>query len=89
MSKKVFSFRCALSLACCIGSMCIACGNLMSMNEEKVSLQRGLFLTSLSFVYFISLTDFLNHFLIDTIIGKNFRLKYKLLKSDIMDISNK
>lgn len=83
---------CVISLACCIGSFSIACGSLMAMGgtiHEKISFQRGLFLTSLSFVYFISLTDFFNKYFLETTSGRKFQKKYKLLVSDVLDITNK
>lgn len=92
MSGPSSSKGCVISLACCIGSFSIACGSLMAMGgtiHEKISFQRGLFLTSLSFVYFISLTDFFNKYFLETASGRKFQKKYQLLVSDVLDITNK
>uniref|UniRef100_A0A6B2EIQ0 TLC domain-containing protein n=1 Tax=Phlebotomus kandelakii TaxID=1109342 RepID=A0A6B2EIQ0_9DIPT len=79
-----------ISLACSIGSMGIAWGSLLSLNiSDRISLQRGVFLSSLGFVYFVSLTDFFNRFLLETTKGLQWRKKYHLMVSDVMDITNK
>lgn len=82
---------CMFALACSIGSMSVACGNLLSLNayNEKISFQRGMFITSLGFVYFISLTDFFNKYFLETASGMKFRQKYRLMISDVLDITNK
>lgn len=82
---------CYISLACSIGSISIACGSLLQLQSttERISIQRGLFLTSLGFLYFISLTDFFNKYLLETQQGIEFRKKYNLMVSDVMDITNK
>ncbi|XP_059610750.1 ceramide synthase [Phlebotomus argentipes] len=82
--------RIFISLACSIGSMGIAWGSLLSLNiSDRISLQRGVFLSSLGFVYFVSLTDFFNRFLLETTKGLQWRKKYHLMVSDVMDITNK
>ncbi|GAB0092952.1 uncharacterized protein DMENIID0001_080040 [Sergentomyia squamirostris] len=79
-----------ISLACSIGSMGIAWGSLLSLNiSDRISLQRGVFLSSLGFVYFVSITDFFNRFLLETGKGLQWRKKYHLMISDVMDITNK
>lgn len=82
---------CYFSLACSIGSIGIACGSLMQLSStsDRISLQRGLFLTSLGFIYFVSLTDFFNKYLLNTKQGDRIRKKYRLMVSDVMDITNK
>lgn len=82
---------CFISLAWSIGSVGIAWGSLMALASpyERLSVQRGIFLTSLGFVHFISLTDFFNKYLMETNSGKRFRQKYRLMVSDAMDITNK
>lgn len=82
---------CYLSLACSIGSISIACGSLLQIQNstDRISLQRGLFLTSMGFIYFISLTDFFNKYLLETPQGIKFRKKYRLMMSDVMEITNK
>lgn len=83
--------RCYVSLACSIGSISLACGSLFQIpnTTDRISLQRGLFLTSLGFIYFISLTDFCNKYLLETKHGIKFRKKYRLMVSDVMDMTNK
>ncbi|KAM8718438.1 hypothetical protein ACLKA7_001619 [Drosophila subpalustris] len=56
---------------------------------DRITLQRGLFLTSLGFIYFVSLTDFCNKYLLETKRGKQFRDKYRLMVSDVLEITNK
>lgn len=82
---------CYLSLACSIGSIGMACGSLMQLNStsDRISLQRGLFLISLGFIYFVSLTDFFNKYFLETRHGIEIRKKYRLMVSDAMDITNK
>ncbi len=85
------SSGCMFALACSIGSMSVACGNLLTLTayNEKISFQRGMFITSLGFVYFISLTDFFHKYFMETASGMKFRQKYRLMTSDILDITNK
>ncbi|ALC48804.1 CG17841, partial [Drosophila busckii] len=82
---------CYFSLACSIGSMSLACGSLWQIpnTTDRITLQRGLFLTSLGFIYFISLTDFCNKYLLETARGQHFRRKYRLMVSDVLEITNK
>ncbi|EDW06827.1 ceramide synthase [Drosophila mojavensis] len=82
---------CYFSLACSIGSMSLACGSLWQIpnTTDRITLQRGLFLTSLGFIYFISLTDFCNKYLLETKRGQQFRNKYRLMISDVLEITNK
>lgn len=83
--------RCYVSLACSIGSISLALGSLFQIpnTTDRISTQRGLFLTSLGFIYFISLTDFCNKYLLETKQGIKFRKKYRLMMSDVMDMTNK
>ena len=85
------SNSCYMSLAASIGSIGLACGSLMQVpnTTDRISMQRGLFLTSLGFIYFISLTDFCNKYLLQTKHGIQFRKKYRLMMSDVMEITNK
>lgn len=85
------SCGCYFSLACSIGSMSLACGSLWNIpnTTDRLSLQRGLFLTSLGFIYFVSLTDFCNKYLLETKRGQQFRHKYRLMISDVLEITNK
>lgn len=82
---------CYFSLACSIGSMGLACGSLWQIpnTTDRITLQRGLFLTSLGFIYFVSLTDFCNKYLLETKRGQRFRQKYRLMISDVLEITNK
>ncbi|XP_055384422.1 uncharacterized protein LOC129614035 [Condylostylus longicornis] len=91
MSRSRLRRGCYLSLACSIGSISLACGSLLQLqsSSDRISIQRGLFITSLGFLYFISLTDFFNKYLIETPQGIMFRRKYRLMVSDAMDITNK
>ncbi|EDW00162.1 ceramide synthase [Drosophila grimshawi] len=85
------SCGCYFSLACSIGSMGLACGSLWQIpnTTDRITLQRGLFLTSLGFIYFVSLTDFCNKYLLETKRGQQFRYKYRLMISDVLEITNK
>ncbi|XP_017035301.1 ceramide synthase [Drosophila kikkawai] len=82
---------CYFSLAFSIGSMGLACGSLWQIpnTTDRISLQRGLFITSLGFIYFVSLTDFCNKYLLETSRGQEFRRKYRLMMSDVLEITNK
>ncbi|KAH8421312.1 hypothetical protein KR009_001485, partial [Drosophila setifemur] len=82
---------CYFSLAFSIGSMGLACGSLWQIpnTTDRITLQRGLFLTSLGFIYFVSLTDFCNKYLLETERGQRFRRKYRLMMSDVLEITNK
>ncbi|XP_016942249.1 ceramide synthase [Drosophila suzukii] len=82
---------CYFSLAFSIGSMGLACGSLWQIpnSSDRISLQRGLVLTSLGFIYFVSLTDFCNKYLLETSHGQRFRSKYRLMMSDVLEITNK
>ncbi|XP_017119402.1 ceramide synthase [Drosophila elegans] len=82
---------CYFSLAFSIGSMGLACGSLWQIpnSSDRISLQRGLVLTSLGFIYFVSLTDFCNKYLLETSHGQRFRRKYRLMMSDVLEITNK
>ncbi|XP_041447847.1 ceramide synthase [Drosophila obscura] len=82
---------CYFSLAFSIGSMGLACGSLWQIpnTTDRITLQRGLFLTSLGFIYFVSLTDFCNKYLLETRRGQEFRRKYRLMMSDVLEITNK
>ncbi|XP_017462602.1 PREDICTED: protein FAM57B [Rhagoletis zephyria] len=91
LQQRLRGSRCYMSLACSIGSMSLACGSLLQIpnTTDRISLQRGLFLTSLGFIYFVSLTDFCNKYLLNTKRGLQFRKKYRLMMSDVMEITNK
>lgn len=94
--------RCYFSLVCTIGSFGLACTSLLQLtafgggtsanignSEQRISWQRGLFLTSLGFVHFMSMVDFCHKSFLETSRGHHFRQKYQLVVSDVMDISNK
>ncbi|KAM7349985.1 ceramide synthase isoform 1-T2 [Cochliomyia hominivorax] len=89
--QQLLTNRCYVSLACSIGSISLALGSLLQIpnTTDRISAQRGLFLTSLGFIYFISLTDFCNKYLLETKHGIKFRKKYRLMMSDVMDMTNK
>ncbi|XP_053952001.1 ceramide synthase [Anastrepha ludens] len=91
LQQRLRSSRCYMSLACSIGSISLACGSLLQIPNitDRISLQRGLFLTSLGFIYFVSLTDFCHKYLLNTKHGLQFRKKYRLMMSDVMEITNK
>ncbi|EDX02934.1 ceramide synthase [Drosophila yakuba] len=90
-SGKATGRGCYFSLAFSIGSMGLACGSLWQIpnSSDRISLQRGLVLTSLGFIYFVSLTDFCNKYLLETTHGQRFRRKYRLMMSDVLEITNK
>ncbi|XP_011177038.1 ceramide synthase [Zeugodacus cucurbitae] len=91
LQQRLRGSGCYMSLACSIGSMSLACGSLLQIPNitDRISLQRGLFLTSLGFIYFVSLTDFCNKYLLKTKRGLQFRKKYRLMMSDVLEITNK
>ncbi|XP_005186060.1 uncharacterized protein LOC101894046 isoform X1 [Musca domestica] len=91
LKQQLRGNRCYVSLACSIGSISLACGSFLQIpnTTDRISLQRGLFLTSLGFIYFISLTDFCNKYLLETRHGIKFRKKYRLMMSDVLDMTNK
>lgn len=81
---------CYLKLACSISSFGIAFGSIWSLNpSDKISLHKGAFLTSLGLVYFVSLTEFLNKFILETPSGLKIIKKYRLRIADVLDITNK
>jgi hypothetical protein len=79
------------SLFLAVSSFIIAFGSLFQINfSEKISFQRGIFLITCGFIYFISLTTFFNKLILETRRGLSFIKKYKIIRiSDILDISNK
>lgn len=80
---KRMSAQCLQSLALSITSVSVFLGSLATLNvQDRISLLRGFVYTSLGFLHFISLNDFLNKF-VAGIRG------YNLLKSDALDIANK
>lgn len=80
---KRMSRQCLKSLALSITSVSMFVGSLSTLNvSDRISLLRGFIYTSLGFLHFISLNDFLNKF-VAGIRG------YNLLKSDALDIANK
>ncbi|XP_017066941.1 ceramide synthase [Drosophila eugracilis] len=91
LTSKAPRRGCYFSLAFSIGSMGLACGSLWQIpnSSDRISLQRGLVLTSLGFIYFVSLTDFCNKYLLETSHGQRFRRKYRLMMSDVLEITNK
>lgn len=79
-----------VSLAYNLGAISLACGALFQLApDSRISLQRGLLLLSLGFLYFVSLTDFFNKFLLETANGLRIRKKFRLKLSDVLDITNK
>ncbi|XP_013104752.1 uncharacterized protein LOC106085189 [Stomoxys calcitrans] len=91
LKQQLRGNRCYVSLACSIGSISLAAGSFLQIpnTTDRISFQRGLFLSSLGFIYFISLTDFCNKYLLETSHGIKFRKKYRLMMSDILDMTNK
>ncbi|XP_075155014.1 ceramide synthase [Haematobia irritans] len=91
LKQQLRGNRCYVSLACSIGSISLAAGSFLQIpnTTDRISLQRGLFLSSLGFIYFISLTDFCNKYLLETSHGIKFRKKYRLMMSDVLDMTNK
>lgn len=82
MSRDHPGFGYSLTLS--VLSIGVFLGSLLGLNpEDRLSWPRGCFYTSLGFIHFISLTDFLNK------LGLKLRNKYKLVKSDALDIANK
>lgn len=57
--------------------------------EDKISLEQGICLMILGFIFFISLFDLCNFIMYHTSKGKKLSKKYKLGLYDVMDISNK
>lgn len=81
---------CYFSLAFTIGSFGIAWGSLLSVSpSDRISLQRGALLSSLGAVYFTSLTNFINKFLLETSNGLKIRKRFRLKFSDVLDITNR
>lgn len=81
---------CYFSLAFTIGSFGMAWGSLMSFSPaDRISLQRGAFLSSMGIVYFSSLTHFFNAFLLETSNGLKIRKRFRLKFSDVLDITNR
>lgn len=78
------------SMACNMGSIGLAWACLFQLPaDSRITLQRGLLLTSLGFLYFVSLTDFFNKFLLETSNGLKIRKKFRLKLSDVLEITNK
>lgn len=79
-----------VSVAYNMGSIGLAWAVLFQLPaDSRITLQRGLLLTSLGFLYFVSLTDFFNKFLLETSNGLKIRKKFRLKLSDVLEITNK
>lgn len=81
----------SILLALSVGAVSLAFGSLLNLSStsEKVSWKHGLFLFGMGFQFYVSLTIFFNKYMLETSSGNRFRQKYRLLKSDVMDITNK
>ncbi|XP_063705070.1 TLC domain-containing protein 3A [Culicoides brevitarsis] len=78
------------SLAYSFGSFITATSSIYNLpSEARIPLQKGIFLISLGFIYFTSLTTFFNKLLLETASGIRFQKKYNLSVYKVLDISNK
>lgn len=81
---------CIFPLIYSLGSFGLACASLWELKpSDRISVQKGALLISLGFVYFITLTEFLNKLILRTSFGLSFVKKYRLRISDVLDITNK
>lgn len=81
---------CIFPLLYSLGSFGLACASLWELKpSDRITVQRGALLISLGFVYFITLTEFLNKLILRTSVGLSFVKKYRLRISDVLDITNK
>jgi hypothetical protein len=73
-----------------LGSIGMAAGSVVLLEpEDRISLARGVWLSVLGLIFFVSLFDLLNHLALSTSVGHTFRKKYELTLAEVMDISNK
>lgn len=69
-------------------SIILAAAAVISLNpDDRISIKRGLLLTGLGFVFFLSTFELINH--VALLYGQGFRHKYKLSWGHVLDISNK
>lgn len=80
----------SLLLLTVLGSIGIATGSVVLLGpEDRISLTRGVWLSLLGLIFFVSLFDLLNHVALSTSVGHMFRKKYELTLAEVLDISNK
>ncbi|PSN38095.1 hypothetical protein C0J52_00857 [Blattella germanica] len=80
----------SLLLMSVLGSIGMAAGSVLILGpEDRISLTRGVWLSLLGLIFFVSLFDLLNHVALRTSVGHMFRKKYELTLAEVMDISNK
>lgn len=77
-------------LVLAISSFCLAFGIVLTQQDvTHVSLNLGIFLITLGFVFFISLTTLFNKCFLNTSFGLNYVNRKSLKISECLDIGNK
>lgn len=80
----------SLLLATVLGSLGTAAGSILVLNpEDRISVTRGVWLSLLGLVFFVSLYDLVNYIALRTSPGHRFQKKYQLTVFEVLDISNK
>lgn len=80
----------SLLLMSVLGSIGMAAGSVLLLGpEDRISLTRGVWLSLLGLIFFMSLFDLLNHVALSTSVGRMFQKKYELTLVEVLDISNK
>ncbi|KAJ8710989.1 hypothetical protein PYW07_008231 [Mythimna separata] len=75
---------------CNAGSLAAATNMVISLHpEDKITIKRGLVLTVLGFIYFMTLFELLNALILSTGAGARMRHRYRLSCGDVLDITNK
>ncbi|GLH00299.1 Uncharacterized protein GBIM_06717 [Gryllus bimaculatus] len=88
--REVNTYPASLLLVSVLGSLGTATGSVILLGpEERISVVRGAWLSLLGLIFFASLFDLLNYIALRTDFGHNFRKKYELTLSEVLDISNK
>lgn len=83
------SYPVTLWFVAVMGSMITATGTVLVDPEDYITLARGIWLSSLGLIFFVSLFNLLNYVALHTDFGHNFRKKYELTLAEVLDISNK
>ena len=73
-----------------LSSFSLAFGSLWQLNtNDRVSVSRGIGLTSLGIIYWIALTNFFNKMMLGTKRGLELVKYFQLNLSDVLEITNK
>lgn len=83
---------CTLAALCCLGAIVMVAASVrlrVAAVDDKIAYTHGLFILAMGFVFFVALTHFWQHLLQRTLAGRAFCGRYRLLRSDALEITNK